>query len=172
MSLVLKIGVSLLGIWSAFAVAGELTLSAENYGENPAALALIEELVQEEGFDRTELTTLFAQVEGKESILKAMSRPAEKTKPWYDYRKIFVTSKREKEGVEFYAIHKQTFLRAEQEFGVPAEIILSIMGVETCYGRKQYKCHFYPDKCKTYLNIVPKNTMLNMQFSVNDIIYH
>ena len=135
MSVVLKIVLSLVGIWSACAVAGELTPSSENYGENPAALSLIEELVQEEGFDRTELTTLFAQVEGKESILKAMSRPAEKTKPWYDYRKIFVTSKREKEGVEFYAKHKETFLRAEQEFGVPAEIILSIMGVETYYDR-------------------------------------
>ncbi len=65
MSVVLKIGVSLVGIWSAFAVAGELTPSSENYGENPAALALIEELVQEEGFDRLELTTLFAQVKGK-----------------------------------------------------------------------------------------------------------
>jgi membrane-bound lytic murein transglycosylase B len=134
MSIVLKIGLALVCIWSAFAVAEELTPSA-NYTENPATLALIEELVQEEGFDRTELIALFAQVEGKESILKAMSRPAEKTKAWYEYRKIFVTDKRESEGVEFFAKHKQTFLRAEQQFGVPAEIILSIMGVETYYGR-------------------------------------
>lgn len=134
MSVVLKIGLALMGIWSAFAVAEELTPS-ENYAASPATLAFIEELVQEEDFDRTELITLFAKVEGKESILKAMSRPAEKTKAWYEYRKIFVTDKREREGVEFFAKHKQTFLRAEQEFGVPAEIILSIMGVETYYGR-------------------------------------
>ncbi len=134
MSVVLKIGVALMGIWSAFVVAGELAPSA-NYAANPATLTLIDELVQEEGFDRTELITLFAKVEGKESILKAMSRPAEKTKAWYEYRKIFVTDKREREGVEFFAKHKQTFLRAEQQFGVPAEIILSIMGVETYYGR-------------------------------------
>ncbi|MFT5710558.1 MAG: membrane-bound lytic murein transglycosylase B [Halioglobus sp.] len=135
MSIVLKVGLALMGIWSAFAVAVELTPSATNYAANPATLALVEELVQEEGFDRTELITLFAQVESKESILTAMSRPAEKTKPWYEYRKIFVTDKREREGVEFFAKHKQTFLRAEQEFGVPVEIILSIMGVETYYGR-------------------------------------
>ena len=135
MSVVLKISLALVGIWSAFAVAQAATPSATNYAANPATLALIEELVQEEGFDRTELITLFAQVESKETILKAMSRPAEKTKPWYDYRKIFVTAKREREGVDFFAKHKQTFLRAEQQFGVPAEIILSIMGVETYYGR-------------------------------------
>ena len=134
MSLVLKVGLALMGIWSAFSVAAELTPTA-NYAENPTTLTLIDELVQEEGFDRTELMTLFAQVEGKESILKAMSRPAEKTKAWYEYRKIFVTNKRESEGVEFFAKHKQTFLRAEKEFGVPVEIILSIMGVETYYGR-------------------------------------
>jgi membrane-bound lytic murein transglycosylase B len=134
MSLVLKVGLALMGIWSAFAVSAELT-PTENYAANPTTLALIEELVQEEGFDRAELITLFAEVEGKESILKAMSRPAEKTKAWYEYRKIFVTNKREEEGIEFYAKHKQTFLRAEKEFGVPVEIILSIMGVETYYGR-------------------------------------
>lgn len=135
MSVVLKIGLVLVGMWSTFTVAGEVAPSATNYAESPATLAVVEELVQEEGFDRAELITLFTQVERKESILKAMSRPAEKTKAWYEYRKIFVTDKREREGVEFFAKHKQTFLRAEQEFGVPAEIILSIMGVETYYGR-------------------------------------
>ena len=135
MSVVLKIGLVLVGIWSTLAVAQEAPAGAANYAANPATLALIEELVQEEEFDRTELITLFAQVESKETILKAMSRPAEKTKPWYDYREIFVTDKRERQGVEFFAKHKQTFLRAEQQFGVPAEIILSIMGVETYYGR-------------------------------------
>jgi len=135
MSVALKFGLALVGIWSALAVAQDAAADTENYAGNPATLALVEELVEEEGFDRAELITLFAQVESKASILKAMSRPAEKTKPWHDYRKIFVTEKREREGIAFFAKHKQTFLRAEQQFGIPAEIILSIMGVETYYGR-------------------------------------
>ncbi|MCL4104414.1 UNVERIFIED_CONTAM: hypothetical protein GTU68_047376 [Idotea baltica] len=64
-----------------------------------------------------------------------MTRPAEKTKPWYDYRKIFVTDQRTREGLAFYAKHKETFDRAESETGVPAAVILSIIGVETYYGR-------------------------------------
>jgi len=109
--------------------------ASKNYSDHPGALAVIDELVEDEGFDREELVAIFDQVEAKQSILDAMSRPAEKSKPWYEYRKIFVTSQREKEGLAFYAKHRETFQRAERELGVPAEIILAIMGVETYYGR-------------------------------------
>ena len=112
-----------------------LSCAAENYGTNPAALALVDELVQEQGFDREELERVFSQAERQESILKAIARPAEKTKAWYEYREIFLNAKREDEGVEFYALHRDTLARAEREFGVPSEIILAILGVETYYGR-------------------------------------
>jgi membrane-bound lytic murein transglycosylase B len=129
MSVLLKAGL-------AFVLAWSLPSAAQtNYAVNPATLALVDELVEEEGFDRAKLVALFGQVESKDSILKAMARPAEKSKPWYEYREIFVTDKREREGVEFYALHKDSFSRAEQELGVPAEIILAILGVETYYGR-------------------------------------
>jgi len=129
MSALLKVGLTLFIYWSM------TSLAQADYADNPAALALVDELVREQGFDRAELLAVFAQVETKDSILKAMSRPAEKSKPWYEYREIFVTDKREREGVAFYARHKETFQRAEQELGVPQEVILAIMGVETYYGR-------------------------------------
>jgi len=129
MSVLLKTALAFILTWSTSC------LSEANYAVHPAALALVDELVEEEGFERAELVALFAQVETKDSILKAMARPAEKSKPWYEYREIFVTSKREREGVAFYAKHRETFQRAERELGVPAEIILAIMGVETYYGR-------------------------------------
>lgn len=129
MSVLLKIALVAGLIWSGWSAA------ETNYAVHPATLALVDELVEEEGFDRAELLAIFAQVETKDSILKAMARPAEKSKPWYEYREIFVTSKREREGVAFYAKHKETLLRAEREMGVPAEVILAIMGVETYYGR-------------------------------------
>ena len=121
--------------WAVLSYSAQSAGAPKNYADHPDTLLLVDELVQEEGFDREALITLFAQVETRQSILDAMSRPAEKSKPWYEYRKIFVTSQREKEGVEFYTKHKETFQRAERELGVPAEIILAIMGVETYYGR-------------------------------------
>jgi membrane-bound lytic murein transglycosylase B len=110
-------------------------LPADTYQGNPDADRLIEELVAEEGFQRTELEQVFAQAERKDKILEAISRPAEKTKPWYEYRQIFLTDKREKGGLAFFDEHRETLLRAEQETGVPADIIVAIIGVETFYGR-------------------------------------
>jgi len=107
---------------------------ASGYADNPEAQLLIQELVEEEGFDRTELEQLFAGAERKDSILKAIARPAEKTKPWYEYRQIFVTDKRARGGVDFYRVHAASLQRAEREFGVPAEMIVAIIGVETRYG--------------------------------------
>lgn len=109
--------------------------SADNYSDHPDAQAVIDELVAQEDFEREALIEVFAQAERKDSILKAIARPAEKSKPWYEYRKIFVTEQREEEGMAFYATHRASLERAEAELGVPAEIILAIIGVETYYGR-------------------------------------
>jgi membrane-bound lytic murein transglycosylase B len=129
MSVHLKILLVLTCLWPT------LSCAADNYGVNPAASAVVDELVEEEGFNREELMQLFAQAQRKDSILQAIARPAEKTKPWYDYREIFLNQKREQQGVEFFNQHRATLLRAEREFGVPAEIIVAIIGVETYYGR-------------------------------------
>ncbi|MDX1734377.1 MAG: lytic murein transglycosylase B, partial [Halioglobus sp.] len=129
MSAALRILLLVSCVWSTQACA------AENYGDNAAALAVVDELVAQEGFERDALLAVFAQAQKKDSILEAISRPAERVKPWHEYRDIFLTDKREREGVDFYAQHRETLQRAEREMGVPAEIIVAIIGVETSYGR-------------------------------------
>lgn len=94
----------------------------------------IDKMVTEHGFNEAELEQVFAEVEVKDSILRAISRPAEKSKPWYEYRDIFLTGSRIAGGVEFWQQHKEALAQAEQQYGVPAEIIVSILGVETRYG--------------------------------------
>ncbi|MFT6051600.1 MAG: membrane-bound lytic murein transglycosylase B [Halioglobus sp.] len=129
MSRLLILSLALTTLWA------NVSLAQDSYPQRPQTLAVIDELVEQEGFNKEQLVALFAKVEFKQSIIDAMSRPAEKTKPWYDYRKIFVTDQRAREGLAFYATHKETFDRAERDTGVPAEVILSIIGVETYYGR-------------------------------------
>ena len=73
---------------------------------------VVDELVAQEGFNRAALLELFAQAQRKDSILEAIARPAEKTKPWYQYRAIFLNETRESQGVEFFATHRATLLRA------------------------------------------------------------
>jgi membrane-bound lytic murein transglycosylase B len=70
----------------------------------------------------------------RQDILDAIARPAE-GKPWFEYRPIFLTEKRIREGLAFWKKHKEALDRAEQEFKVPAEMIVAIIGVETFYGR-------------------------------------
>ena len=129
MSIRLKIALVFSCLWTA------LSCAADNYAVHPAAQVVVDELVQEEGFDREELMQVFMEAERQESILKAIARPAEKTKAWYEYREIFLNEKRERQGLEFFAEYRETLARAERELGVPARIIVAIIGVETYYGR-------------------------------------
>lgn len=112
-----------------------LSCADDNYGNNPAAIELIDELVAEEGFDRDALVTVFTGASRQDSIIDAMNRPAEKTKAWHEYRQIFINDKRIAGGVDFHREHAETLARAEAETGVPADIIVAIIGVETYYGR-------------------------------------
>ncbi|MDH5785586.1 MAG: lytic murein transglycosylase B [Chromatiales bacterium] len=95
---------------------------------------LIDEMVTEHDFKRRDLEKLFRQVEYQPSIIETITRPAE-GKPWYEYRPIFLTEQRIKGGVKFWAENEALLARAEKEYGVPAHIIVAIVGVETLYGR-------------------------------------
>ncbi|MYM63239.1 lytic murein transglycosylase B [Pseudomaricurvus sp. HS19] len=114
-----------------FAGAGE---QAAGYKLNPQAQSFIDTLVKEENFERKELEAWFAQAQKQQSILDAIARPAEKTKTWAEYQDIFLTSSRLEKGVEFWKANRETLQRAEEQYGVPPQIIVAIIGVETRYG--------------------------------------
>ncbi len=100
----------------------------------PGVDAFIDEMVVQHQFERKELQALFQQVDVKQSILKAISRPAEKSIPWYRYQAIFVNEKRIRGGVKFWSRYRQTLDRAKQVYGIPPEILVALIGVETRYG--------------------------------------
>ncbi|MBE9525991.1 MAG: lytic murein transglycosylase B [Proteobacteria bacterium] len=111
--------------------------AAEQVVDIPDVQKFINEMVSEQGFKQDELESLFKQVKIKQKIIDAMSRPAEKSKAWYEYRKIFLTDKRIKQGVKFWQENSNVLKYAQEVYGVPAEIIVAIIGVETFYGRLQ-----------------------------------
>ena len=96
---------------------------------------LVDEMVVEHDFDSGELLALFDEAEKKERIIELISRPAEKAKPWHEYREIFVTDKRINAGVEFWEKNRESLEKARQIYGVEPHFIVSIIGVETFYGR-------------------------------------
>ncbi|MEZ0469109.1 lytic murein transglycosylase B [Luteimonas salinilitoris] len=87
------------------------------------------------GVDAAGVRSVLSQAEKRQSILDAMSRPAEKTRTWAEYRPIFVNDARISGGRSFYAQHRAALDRVSAETGVPAEYIVAIIGVETSYGK-------------------------------------
>ena len=93
-----------------------------------------EEMAAKHTFDKASLALLLGAAQKQQRILDAIASPAE-AKPWYAYRPIFVTESRIREGIEFWNANAATLNRAAEVYGVPPEIIVAIIGVETRYGR-------------------------------------
>jgi membrane-bound lytic murein transglycosylase B len=110
------------------------TVSCASTNIEQAKGQFIDEMAKKHHFDKTELQQIMGNIEFRQSIIDAMNRPAE-AKPWSDYRPIFVTESRAKQGVEFWQANEALLNAAEEKFGVPVEIIVAIIGVETRYGR-------------------------------------
>ena len=101
---------------------------------HPGAEDFIESLVREHGLEKGQVRDALADAKFQQSIIDAMTRPAE-AKPWSAYRPIFMTDARIEGGVRFWSEHRELIDKVSAETGVPAEIIVAIIGVETNFGR-------------------------------------
>ena len=110
-------------------------VGADSYEARPEVQSFIDNMVSRHGFVERELKTLFARTKRLDPVLEAIARPAERVLAWEDYRALLVGERRIAEGVEFWKRHRRTLERAERRFGVPAEIVVAIIGVETFYGK-------------------------------------
>lgn len=108
-------------------------IGAGDYSNRADVDDFVASMVNEHGFEASVVRSVLDQAIYQQSIIDAISRPAEK-KPWIAYREIFVTPKRLADGVQFVRDNIDTLRRAEEDFGVPIEIIAAIIGVETNYG--------------------------------------
>lgn len=104
------------------------------YADRPEAKPVIDKLVAEHDFTRTQVRQLLDDARYQDAIVKAMKRPAEAL-PWYRYRKIFIQQDRIGEGAKYLAAHADVLHDAQARYGVPAALITAIIGVETRYGR-------------------------------------
>lgn len=110
------------------------SLASQAFAGREDVQAFAREICERHGLDEAGVRAALASVRPQPSIIEAMSRPAE-AKPWYQYRQLFLTEKRIADGVEFWRAHADRLAQLEQQYGVPAEILVAIVGVETGYGR-------------------------------------
>ena len=102
--------------------------------QHPGAEEFAARAAEEHGLDAAEVTALLESARFKQSIVDAMTRPAE-GKDWHEYRPIFLTDKRIRGGVEFWRDNEALIAQAAERFGVDPQFIVAIIGVETFYGR-------------------------------------
>lgn len=129
---------ALLCFFSILSVAGTETPPATTkvLTERQEVLDFIQKMVTQYQFNKEELITLFSVIKTQPSIIKIMDKPGE-SKQWKDYRPIFLTPQRITGGVTFWQQNEKALTHAEKQYGVPASVIVAILGAETYYGRQK-----------------------------------
>jgi len=110
------------------------------YANRPEVREFIREMVDRHGFAEGDLYALFALTTRQAEILKAIRPPSSpRVRSWRNYRPVFVNERHIADGVRFAEQHADALSRAESQYGVPREIIVAIIGIETYYGRNMGK---------------------------------
>jgi membrane-bound lytic murein transglycosylase B len=114
------------------------SVSSVRAADLPGIPQFIDEMVNKHQFKRDELVQVFSRAERRQAVIDAISKPAT-LKPWVDYRASFINDQRISNGLQFWQLYADALQRAEKQYGVPQEIIVALIGVETAYGRSTGK---------------------------------
>jgi membrane-bound lytic murein transglycosylase B len=112
-----------------------VTTHAVDYVDRAEVQTFVKGLAAQESFNERDLLTVFRNAEYKQSIIDAITRPAERTLTWSKYQDIFLTERRTAAGLEFMEKNRVALEAAYQAYGVPPIIVTAIIGVETMYGK-------------------------------------
>ncbi|HXQ63475.1 MAG TPA: lytic murein transglycosylase B, partial [Steroidobacteraceae bacterium] len=103
--------------------------------KRPEVKAFVDEVVLHHHLKRAWVLKVLAAAQLRPAVIEAITRPAEHVRPWFEYRALFLTEQRIREGREFYATHQAELEDAARRTGVPGEFIAAVVGIETSYGR-------------------------------------
>jgi len=110
-----------------------LVFANTDFNKQPEIKKFIHQMVKKHHFKEKSLNELFASVKQRPSALQQIKMPLEK-QPWFIYRILFVTNGRIKDGIKFWERNQDLLTKAEKIYGVPANIIVATIGIETKYG--------------------------------------
>ena len=125
--------------WLAFTLFFTFSISSyadSTFTKRKDVQAFMNMMVKQYHFNQKQLIATMNQVQLQPRIIESMEKPYEK-KNWDVYRDIFMTPQRLKGGLDFWAANQKTLEKVQKRYGVPPEIIVAILGVETLYGERQ-----------------------------------
>jgi membrane-bound lytic murein transglycosylase B len=115
-------------------LASALEITSGDYQGREDVAAFVQRIAAETSYTEQELVGLFTRVEKQEHLFAKLDRPAEKELQWYQYKGIFIKDRRIDLGVKFWRENRELLAEVSEKTGVPPEIIVAIIGVETFYG--------------------------------------
>ena len=135
------LAVSATFIVAAFAIPAHGGTKEKSFAHDPEVAAFILEMQERHGFESEFLQYRFSRLQPNETVLKAIRPPAvpELQRSWERYRARFLNERRVAAGIRFWNENATTLKRASAIYGVPEEVIVAIIGVETEYGRNTGK---------------------------------
>lgn len=104
----------------------------------PPLQELAAQMSAEDGYPRAKLEAVLRDAKILPEIITAIQRPNE-ARPWHEYRALFISRERILSGARFWNAHAQTLARAETEYGVPAAVVVALLGIESHYGSRRGK---------------------------------
>jgi membrane-bound lytic murein transglycosylase B len=146
----------------------------------PEAQAFIRKMVTQHHFNKNQLAALLKTAQFQPQIIESMNKPYEK-KTWDVYKALFLTPERLQAGVDFWQANQASLERAQREYGVPADIIVAIIGVETLYGKHQgnYRvldalstlAFYYPQRSEFFTKELGEFLLLCREHGVSPTLY-
>jgi len=151
---------------------------AATFAERQEVREFVEEMFKEHQIDQQRTMNAFNKIESSPEIIQRITTPYEAL-PWDKYRTLFLSEKKITGGVKFWKEHSQTLQAAEQAFGVPAELIVAIIGVESAYGENRGKypvlqalatlAFDYPPRAKFFRNELKEYLLLTAEHKLDPL---
>lgn len=114
--------------------ASALEVNKGDYRNRADVLEFIQRMAKQSDYSEQDLVTLFSTVEKQAHLFERLNKPAEKALQWHEYRRIFLKQARIQKGVQFWRQDQKLLSEVSKKTGVPEEIIVAIIGVESFYG--------------------------------------
>ena len=140
----------------------------------------ISQMVNQYHFDKRQLRAILLSAKFQPQIIESMERPYEK-KNWDVYQALFLTQARVQSGVEFWKANRVALAKAQAQYGVPASMIVAIIGIETLYGKNQgnYRvldalttlAFYYPQRSEFFTKELKEFLLLCREHGVNATQY-
>ena len=103
--------------------------------DTDAVRDFVQYMAHAHAFEKKSLESKLLGLKRSQRVINLMARPAEKSKTWLEYRDIFVTERRVAKGLDFWKTHESSLTKASEKYGIPPQVLVAIIGIETFYGQ-------------------------------------